>query len=109
MPGDVIKALGNDTQLGRLELSVIDGIDGDGKYTDLFSFGSRSFSMYRVTDFTRVYDSGDELERVIAENFPTIFNSNPNKESDTPEETVDSRSDDRVKELLLIVFESVWA
>ena len=105
VPSDLVDACDDNEKLGRLDMSTVDGIDSDSKYTDLFSFGSRSFSLYRLTDFTRVYDSGDEFERVINETFPSIFNSNPNSESDTPEESMDTRSDNRVRESSLVFVE----
>ena len=93
---DFIDQVANNEELGRLDMSVIDGKDAEGKFTKLYSYGSRGFSFYTVTDFTRVYDSGDELETLVKDNFPTIFNTNPNSESDTPEEAMDTRSDNRV-------------
>ena len=96
-------ALDDDAQLGRLDLSAVDGLDEEGKFTNLYSYGSRGFSFYDVTDFSRAYDSGDEIERVIAENYPSIFNSNPSSETDTPEGAIDTRSDNSVSSLIIYI------
>ena len=80
--------LQQDENLGRLEVSTIDGdIDGDGDFDQLFSYGSRSFTIFDK-DGNVVFDSGDDFEQIIAERFPEIFNSN-NDDNDS----FDSRSD----------------
>ncbi len=56
--------------------------------TDLFSLGSRSFSI-RTDDGDLVWDSGDQFEQIVARTFPGNFNaSNSNNE-------FDNRSDDK--------------
>lgn len=37
-----------------------------GPYSKLYTFGGRSFSIINLTDWTLVYDSGDEFERIVA-------------------------------------------
>ena len=72
-----IAFLQNDTALGRLRISNAMGdIDGDGKYEKLYCFGGRSFSIWNTATGTMVYDSGDELEQIIAAQYPKQFNSN---------------------------------
>ncbi len=61
--------------LGRLEVSTVDGdVDGDGDYDALYSYGSRSFTIFN-SDGDVVFDSGDFFEQYIATNFPDRFNS----------------------------------
>jgi hypothetical protein len=74
----------SDTQLGRLNISRIDGdTDGDGKIDDPTMIGTRSFSIYEETagGLVRVYDSGSFFEQYIRDN-------------DAPN-WLDSRSDDK--------------
>lgn len=82
-------ALRQNANLGRLTVSTIEGDDdGDGDYERLFSYGARSFSIYKSTG-EQVYDSGDEFERVTAAAFPEFFNA------DNEENTFDNRSDNK--------------
>ena len=79
--------LQTDTEIGRLEVSTIDGdIDGDGDYDRLVSYGGRSFSI-RDSKGNIVFDSGDDFAKITAEQVPEIFNSNGTIDS------FDSRSD----------------
>ena len=80
------------SQLGRLGASTIDGdIDSDGDFDELHVYGARSFSIWDMTNGgVLVYDSGSELERVVAGYDPFDFNSN-NDENDSFE----SRSDNK--------------
>lgn len=74
-------------ELGRLEVSTIDGdIDGDGDYDRLVSYGGRSFSI-RDANGNIVFDSGDDFARITAEEVPDLFNSNGTVDS------FDTRSD----------------
>ena len=76
-----------DENLGRLEVSTIDGdIDGDGDYDQLFAYGSWSFTTWDQFG-NLVFDSGDALEKIVAEHVPEYFNS------DNDESTFDTRSD----------------
>jgi len=81
-------ALQQDENLGRLEVSTIDGdTDGDGDFDVLHAFGARSFSIYDA-DGNQVFDSGDDFERIIAEQTPALFNADNDEPFD-----LDSRSD----------------
>jgi hypothetical protein len=63
-------------ELGRLEVSTIDGdIDGDGDYDRLVAYGGRSFSI-RDANGNLVFDSGDAFAQITAEQVPELFNSN---------------------------------
>lgn len=60
--------------LGRLNAVTTEGdIDGDGDYDQLFSFGTRSFSIFDDQG-QLVFDSGSMLEEYIAANYPDDFN-----------------------------------
>ncbi len=76
-----------ESELGRLEVSTIDGdIDGDGDYDRLISYGARSFSI-RDAKGNIVFDSGDDFAQITAQQVPQLFNSNGTVDS------FDSRSD----------------
>jgi len=73
-----------DAQLGRLNVSRIDGdTDGNGKIDDIRMFGTRSFTIWEVTGsgLQQTWDSGSYFETYIRDNDPTGW--------------VDSRSDDK--------------
>lgn len=75
--------------LGRLLTSTSMGLNTNtGLYEELYSVGTRSFSIW-TTDGTQVYDSGDDIEWVTASAISNYFNaSNTNN-------TFENRSDDK--------------
>lgn len=76
--------------LGRLNATTANGdIDGDGHFEELYSFGTRSFSIWNEQG-EQVFDSGADFEEITARELPDDFNSN-NDENDS----FDSRSDDK--------------
>jgi 2',3'-cyclic-nucleotide 2'-phosphodiesterase/3'-nucleotidase/5'-nucleotidase len=76
--------------LGRLKVTTTLGdTDNDGDFDALYAFGGRSFSIWRE-DGTLVWDSGNDFERILAEQLPNAFNST-NDESNS----FDDRSDDK--------------
>ncbi|MEM9450411.1 MAG: choice-of-anchor I family protein [Cyanobacteria bacterium P01_E01_bin.6] len=80
--------LQQDENLGRLEVSTIDGdTDGDGDFDQLFAYGARSFSIFDSSG-TLVFDSGDDFEQITAAAFPDDFNANNDENG-----SFDSRSD----------------
>lgn len=82
--------LQGEQNLGRLEVSTIDGdIDGDGDYDQLFSYGGRSFSIWDAVG-NQVFDSSDQIAKITAAQTPAFFNAN-----DGDPAQVDSRSDNR--------------
>lgn len=84
--------LQNDTNLGRLKTftaNVIGDTDNDGDVDVLYSYGSRSFSIWDSVG-NLVWDSGDEIEQYISTHYPSFFNCNDGKASKQ-----DSRSDDK--------------
>ena len=48
-------------------------------------------------DFSVVFDTGAELERTMARQLPAIFNADAGNTDQTPEESFDRRSDNRVR------------
>lgn len=83
--GDVLKQREN---LGRLNVLTTEGdYDMDDDIEELFTFGTRSFSIFNE-DGERVFDSGEFIEVWLAENAPDTFNSD-NSENGSD----DSRSD----------------
>lgn len=85
-----VPAAASDAQLGRLNVitSSPATTNAAGKVTELYSLGSRSFSI-RDEDGELVWDSGDDFEQITARTFPGNFNaSNSNND-------FDNRSDDK--------------
>lgn len=70
--------LKEDHMLGRLAVSPYNGdIDGDGDFDEIYSFGSRSFSIWNGATGALVYDSGDDFERITAADpvYGALFNA----------------------------------
>lgn len=83
------EALQADENLGRLDVSTIDGDpDGDGDFDQLFSYGGRSFTILDANG-NQVYDSGDLLEQIVASQLPVFHNANDGNDS------FDTRSDNK--------------
>ena len=86
--------LGADEALGRLNISSIDGFDGDGKLDQLYSYGARSFTIWDE-DGEIVWDSGDALEQITAAAFPAYFNASNDANEDDGKPAIDDRSDNK--------------
>lgn len=81
-----LKLAGN---LGRLTVSKASGdLDGDGDFDRIDAFGTRSATIWK-TNGTRVWDSGDSIERTTAGAHLDYFNVS-NSDND-----LDSRSDNK--------------
>jgi 2',3'-cyclic-nucleotide 2'-phosphodiesterase (5'-nucleotidase family) len=69
-------ALKNQASLGRLVVSNASGLrgdtDGDGDIDRILSYGARSFSIHDANG-TRVFDSADMIEKIVATQFPSNF------------------------------------
>ena len=82
----------SNANLGRLKCTNrLGDIDNDGDFDEIYTFGARSFSIWNATTGALVYDSGDDLEQITA-NDPTygsIFNCS------TTNITKKDRSDDK--------------
>jgi hypothetical protein len=98
--------LRNNARLGRLNVSLTDGIDAEGKYTELHAFGARSFSIWSANG-DLVWDSGDAFEQITAkiqrETGALVFNTNRSGSA-----TWDGRSDDKGPEPEGIAVGSAW-
>lgn len=83
--------LQKDENLGRLTVTTALGDAGeDGDFEKLFVLGARSFSIWNATTGALVFDSGAELEQLLANLLPDEFNSN-HEENDS----FDNRSDNK--------------
>lgn len=67
----------DDDQLGRLEVTLTRGdADDNGDFEALYSFGTRSISIFDPRGgLEPLWDSGDDLERMIETALPDAFNS----------------------------------
>jgi len=82
--------LQEDANLGRLKTTTTLGDDdNDGDYDRIFSYGARSFSIWNSSG-ELVWDSGDQLERILAKHIPKDFNSTNDENG-----SFDDRSDDK--------------
>lgn len=62
----------NNDKLSRLTVSMSGDLDGDGDLDQLQAFGGRSFSILDMAG-NLVFDSGDQLEQIIAAQFPSLW------------------------------------
>ncbi|HYQ92845.1 MAG TPA: hypothetical protein VES89_12425, partial [Candidatus Competibacteraceae bacterium] len=67
-------SLQRNDNLGRLQVTKVEGINKDGLYDQIYMLGSRSFAIW-TTDWQLVFDSGDQLERVAAQAMSRFFNT----------------------------------
>lgn len=82
-------SLKGNAQMGKLRVTSAQGDpDGDGVYSELYSFGSRSVSI-RDAAGNLVWDSGDQIEQITSTINGVLFNSNHETNS------FDNRSDDK--------------
>jgi hypothetical protein len=73
-----------ETNLGRFRITNLNGdTDGDGDFDELYAVGARSFSILNAETMEMVYDSGDDFERITANDpvFGAIFNSSNSSNS----------------------------
>lgn len=69
-------ALQANNALGRLNVTnTLGDLDNDGDFDELYAYGARSFSIIDPVSGRLVYDSGDEIEMMIAQLQPNHFNS----------------------------------
>ncbi|CAH1778678.1 unnamed protein product [Owenia fusiformis] len=89
------EAMTDDKKLGRLTVSSIDGKNGTNKYKDIYTYGGRSFSIFKMVDLSLIYDSDDNIEQQHANSslYGRLFNCDNYEASKTPVETFDKRSD----------------
>ena len=88
-------SLQDDARLGRLLTSVAGGraggnLDGDDLIERIQAYGARSFSIWRGSDLTQVFDSGSDFEDITAAALGEDFNS-----TNDENQSGDNRSDDK--------------
>ena len=71
---EIMESIKHENNLGRLKINPYLGKDKNGDYEALYSFGTRSFSIWNSEDLKLVYDSGDDFEQVTAIRLPEYFN-----------------------------------
>ena len=82
-------AIQDKTQLGRLKVTTsIGDTDNDGDIDKIYSYGSRSFSIWDAQG-KQVFDSGNDFERITADRLGINFNNHNSKNKG------DNRSDDK--------------
>jgi len=82
-------AIQDKKQLGRLKVTTsIGDIDNDGDIDKIYSYGSRSFSIWDAQG-KQVFDSGNDFERITADRLGFNFNNHNSKNKG------DNRSDDK--------------
>lgn len=83
--------LKSDAVLGRLKITnTLGDTDGDGDFDQLYAFGGRSFSIWNADTGALVFDSGNQIAQVVANQLPAVFNANDNSSTE-----FDDRSDDK--------------
>ncbi|KAL3860619.1 hypothetical protein ACJMK2_010717 [Sinanodonta woodiana] len=83
------------TQLGRLKVTKIEGKNlTTGKYDKLYTYGGRSFSIWKADTMEQVYDSGGDFEYFTFLTNGFLFNSNVDDGRKLCA-SFDSRSDDK--------------
>ncbi|SGY91148.1 Alkaline phosphatase [Moritella viscosa] len=82
-------AIQDKKQLGRLKVTTsIGDTDNDGDIDKIYSYGSRSFSIWDAQG-KQVFDSGNDFERITADRLSIDFNNHNSKNKG------DNRSDDK--------------
>jgi 2',3'-cyclic-nucleotide 2'-phosphodiesterase/3'-nucleotidase/5'-nucleotidase len=82
--------LQQDDQLGRIKTSLVDGdTDGDGDHDEIYTYGTRSFTIWDASTGAVVWDSKNALEQITKQSNPAYFNAT------NDENNFDNRSDDK--------------
>lgn len=91
--GDVTTLKDTTIGAGRLDVSNIDGLSTTtpGLYSQLYAYGTRSFSVWNASTMELVFDSGNDFERITYDKYgPLYFNSGHDCDNCS-----DSRSDNK--------------
>jgi hypothetical protein len=87
--GDKIAELQDGNGWGDLTVTTATGDDDkDGEFEGIYAFGARSFSIWNASG-ELVFDSGDQIEQIVADQSPLFFNLSNDKNS------TDNRSDNK--------------
>ncbi|GAA3933775.1 choice-of-anchor I family protein [Litoribacillus peritrichatus] len=85
------ETIADQANLGRLKVLSTEGdTDANGSLENLYSFGTRSFSIFNAATGALVFDSGDDFEQITAQALSTAGFNSTNDEND-----FDDRSDDK--------------
>ena len=84
------KTLQSKMAIGRLNATTTSPQNAAGQYTELHVLGGRSVSVRDAATGALVWDSGDQLERLIADRVPELFNANHDED-----DSFDNRSDNK--------------
>jgi len=77
--------LKDDTELGRLGVSIEDGKRDDGLIGDVFAFGGRGFSIHNANSFSTPSAIVDSIEQVTKQYYSDVFNTAYLSDSSTPQ------------------------
>ncbi|ESO92846.1 hypothetical protein LOTGIDRAFT_190352, partial [Lottia gigantea] len=94
IPRSIKSDLTNDSRLGRLKFTNVDGRDSTGKYENLYFFGGRGFTIRKASDMSILYDSGDIIEKKTSSLAPEIFNSDTEGKKSVNDQ-MDNQSDSK--------------
>lgn len=77
-----------DENLGRLKMTLSQGdIDNDGDFDEIYSYGSRSFSIWDING-NLVFDSGNEFGQILAKNFQDNYADNRDDDKGSEPESI---------------------
>ncbi len=95
-PVDTVEELQQPEHLGNLEVtSELGDIDGDDQHEQLYAYGGRSMSIWRLENdgLQLVYDSGSLFEEIQAEQYPDGFQNTTESGPETEAVTIGSIGD----------------
>lgn len=97
--GSLEAALKHEDYAGRLNVSTIDGDTDPGTpgLEEIYTFGGRGFTIFMTEadgTIVKIFESGGEFEKIIADQYPALFNNNQTGDAST----FDARSDDKAGE-----------
>ena len=88
---DTIEELQRPEHLGNFEVTTeLGDVDDDGQYEQLYAYGGRSFSVWRLESdgLQLVYDSGSLFEEIQAEQYPAGFQNTTESGPETEAVTI---------------------
>ena len=79
----------DDDKLGKLKITnTLGDVDGDGDYDELYSFGTRSFTIRNGSSGKIVYESGKKLEEFLLEQEFSLYDDSRSDDKGTEPESV---------------------